>query len=225
MAPYVTWRNKPNKWKQAQYMFCLIYGVFHSLSVQVTLVTQVSFVWLMWAIMCFYLRLASVNPFAGSEIYQETLIKALAKNFGARVLIVDSLLLPGVSFLINPDFFLLFFFKLVYNLKCPCKISILRVWFMYVNEINFCNFVPQAAIVLVIPSTVTSFLFSLFFKYLFFLCWFWWLGGRRKRGGGGWGGGNRIRMCFRVCWQTVIVLRSTLKGFWHDSLKAWVQVL
>jgi hypothetical protein len=31
----------------------------------------------------------------GSEIYQETLIKALAKNFGARLLIVDSLLLPG----------------------------------------------------------------------------------------------------------------------------------
>ncbi|CAM0874128.1 unnamed protein product [Alopecurus aequalis] len=33
---------------------------------------------------------------AGSEIYQETLIKALAKHFGARLLIVDSLLLPGV---------------------------------------------------------------------------------------------------------------------------------
>lgn len=32
---------------------------------------------------------------AGSEIYQETLAKALAKHFGARVLIVDSLLLPG----------------------------------------------------------------------------------------------------------------------------------
>ncbi|XP_047047627.1 uncharacterized AAA domain-containing protein C328.04-like isoform X2 [Lolium rigidum] len=31
---------------------------------------------------------------SGSEIYQETLIKALAKNFGARLLIVDSLLLP-----------------------------------------------------------------------------------------------------------------------------------
>ncbi|KAM0884845.1 hypothetical protein ACQ4PT_030717 [Festuca glaucescens] len=30
----------------------------------------------------------------GSEIYQETLIKALAKNFGARLLILDSLLLP-----------------------------------------------------------------------------------------------------------------------------------
>ncbi|KAF8665940.1 hypothetical protein HU200_054025 [Digitaria exilis] len=32
---------------------------------------------------------------AGSEIYQETLVKALAKHFGARLLIVDSLLLPG----------------------------------------------------------------------------------------------------------------------------------
>ncbi|XP_030543318.1 uncharacterized protein LOC115750242 isoform X2 [Rhodamnia argentea] len=32
---------------------------------------------------------------AGSEIYQETLTKALAKHFGARLLIVDSLLLPG----------------------------------------------------------------------------------------------------------------------------------
>lgn len=36
--------------------------------------------------------------FLGSEIYQETLAKALAKHFGARLLIVDSLLLPGVSF-------------------------------------------------------------------------------------------------------------------------------
>lgn len=32
----------------------------------------------------------------GSEIYQETLTKALARHFGARLLIVDSLLLPGV---------------------------------------------------------------------------------------------------------------------------------
>ncbi|URE38824.1 AAA-type ATPase family protein [Musa troglodytarum] len=32
----------------------------------------------------------------GSEIYQETLVKALAKHFGARLLIIDSLLLPGV---------------------------------------------------------------------------------------------------------------------------------
>ncbi|KAK3041487.1 hypothetical protein RJ639_000464 [Escallonia herrerae] len=36
---------------------------------------------------------------AGSEIYQETLTKALAKHFGARLLIVDSLVIPGVSFL------------------------------------------------------------------------------------------------------------------------------
>ncbi|KAK9071829.1 hypothetical protein SSX86_008258 [Deinandra increscens subsp. villosa] len=34
---------------------------------------------------------------AGSEIYQETLTKALAKHFGARLLIVESLLLPGGS--------------------------------------------------------------------------------------------------------------------------------
>ncbi|KAA3475071.1 AAA-type ATPase family protein isoform 1 [Gossypium australe] len=34
---------------------------------------------------------------SGSEIYQETLSKALAKHFGARLLIVDSLLLPGGS--------------------------------------------------------------------------------------------------------------------------------
>ncbi|XP_052191626.1 uncharacterized protein LOC127800822 isoform X2 [Diospyros lotus] len=34
---------------------------------------------------------------AGSEIYQETLTKALAKYFGARLLVVDSLLLPGGS--------------------------------------------------------------------------------------------------------------------------------
>nr|XP_043637759.1 uncharacterized protein LOC122608730 isoform X2 [Erigeron canadensis] len=34
---------------------------------------------------------------AGSEIYQETLMKALAKHFGARLLVVDSLLLPGGS--------------------------------------------------------------------------------------------------------------------------------
>ncbi|XP_012490413.1 uncharacterized protein LOC105803023 [Gossypium raimondii] len=34
---------------------------------------------------------------SGSEIYQETLAKALGKHFGARLLIVDSLLLPGGS--------------------------------------------------------------------------------------------------------------------------------
>lgn len=38
----------------------------------------------------------------GSEIYQETLAKALAKYFGVRLLIVDSLLLPGVSLLFYP---------------------------------------------------------------------------------------------------------------------------
>ncbi|XWS31706.1 hypothetical protein CRYUN_Cryun23aG0099200 [Craigia yunnanensis] len=40
---------------------------------------------------------------AGSEIYQETLAKALAKHFGARLLIVDSLLLPGGSTSKEPD--------------------------------------------------------------------------------------------------------------------------
>ncbi|CAF1916172.1 unnamed protein product [Brassica napus] len=34
---------------------------------------------------------------AGSDIYQEILAKALAKHFGAKVMIVDSLLLPGGS--------------------------------------------------------------------------------------------------------------------------------
>ncbi|KAL0715127.1 hypothetical protein Bca4012_064449 [Brassica carinata] len=34
---------------------------------------------------------------AGSEIYQEMLVKALAKNFGAKLMIVDSLLMPGGS--------------------------------------------------------------------------------------------------------------------------------
>lgn len=44
---------------------------------------------------------SSVNPRillsgpSGSEIYQETLVKAVAQHFGASLLIVDSLLLPG----------------------------------------------------------------------------------------------------------------------------------
>ena len=33
----------------------------------------------------------------GSEIYQETLVKALAKHFGVRLLVIESLVLPGVS--------------------------------------------------------------------------------------------------------------------------------
>lgn len=37
------------------------------------------------------------NSHLGSETYQETLIKALAKHFGARILVVDSLPLPSVS--------------------------------------------------------------------------------------------------------------------------------
>ncbi|XP_028096007.1 uncharacterized protein LOC114295902 isoform X2 [Camellia sinensis] len=40
---------------------------------------------------------------AGSEIYQETLTKALAKHFDARLLIVDSLLLPGGVILKDSD--------------------------------------------------------------------------------------------------------------------------
>lgn len=34
---------------------------------------------------------------AGSEIYQETLVRTLAKDIGARLLVIDSLLLPGGS--------------------------------------------------------------------------------------------------------------------------------
>ncbi|XP_073140269.1 uncharacterized protein [Henckelia pumila] len=40
---------------------------------------------------------------AGSEIYQETLTKALAKYFGARILIVDSIILPGGATSKEPD--------------------------------------------------------------------------------------------------------------------------
>lgn len=36
--------------------------------------------------------------FIGSEIYQETLAKALAKYFGVGLLIVDTIALPGVRF-------------------------------------------------------------------------------------------------------------------------------
>lgn len=40
----------------------------------------------------------------GSEIYQETLAKALAKHFSAKLLVVDSLLLP-VSLFLSACFF------------------------------------------------------------------------------------------------------------------------
>uniref|UniRef100_A0A7N0TSF0 AAA+ ATPase domain-containing protein n=1 Tax=Kalanchoe fedtschenkoi TaxID=63787 RepID=A0A7N0TSF0_KALFE len=40
---------------------------------------------------------------AGSEIYQENLVKALAKHFGAKLLIVDSLLFPGSSGPVQKD--------------------------------------------------------------------------------------------------------------------------
>ena len=36
------------------------------------------------------------NYASGSEIYQETLIKALAKHFGAILLVVDLFLLPDI---------------------------------------------------------------------------------------------------------------------------------
>ncbi|KAG5567713.1 hypothetical protein RHGRI_003047 [Rhododendron griersonianum] len=42
---------------------------------------------------------------AGSEIYQEILTKALAKHFGARLLMVDSLLLPGGSLPKDIDYY------------------------------------------------------------------------------------------------------------------------
>lgn len=45
--------------------------------------------------------------FAGSEIYQETLAKALAKHFGAKLLIVESLVMPGVCSLTSPFDYLL----------------------------------------------------------------------------------------------------------------------
>ncbi|KAB2616249.1 hypothetical protein D8674_022837 [Pyrus ussuriensis x Pyrus communis] len=66
---------------------------------------------------------------AGSEIYQETLAKALAKHFGARLLIVDSLLLPGVCSLISPfdPFLTLIFFayKHIFSfLPRPERVSI-----------------------------------------------------------------------------------------------------
>ncbi|XP_073310128.1 uncharacterized protein [Primulina huaijiensis] len=40
---------------------------------------------------------------AGSEIYQETLTKALAKYFSARILVVDSIILPGGTISKEPD--------------------------------------------------------------------------------------------------------------------------
>lgn len=50
----------------------------------------------------------------GSDIYQEMLTKALAKHFGAKLLIVDSLLLPGViSFLVFMWFSLLLIYYLI----------------------------------------------------------------------------------------------------------------
>lgn len=51
---------------------------------------------------CSNKKIIFAKPRLGSEIYQETLTKALAKHFNARLLIVDSLLLPGVSFCTSP---------------------------------------------------------------------------------------------------------------------------
>jgi hypothetical protein len=40
-----------------------------------------------------------IGIFKGSEIYQESLVKALTKHFGAKLLIIDPSLLASVSFL------------------------------------------------------------------------------------------------------------------------------
>ncbi|XP_058008640.1 uncharacterized protein LOC110632953 isoform X3 [Hevea brasiliensis] len=58
----------------------------------------------------FFCDLPTVSPRillsgpAGSEIYQETLVKALAKDVGARLLVIDSFLLPGGSTLKEADY-------------------------------------------------------------------------------------------------------------------------
>ncbi|XP_028214938.1 uncharacterized protein LOC114396990 [Glycine soja] len=55
----------------------------------------------------------------GSEIYQETLCKALAKHFGARLLIVDCLSLPGVCFFsTSVQIFLCFYHSPLFTVLC-----------------------------------------------------------------------------------------------------------
>lgn len=63
--------------------------------------------------------------FLGSEIYQETLAKALAKHFGAKLLIVDSLLLPGVSFF---DVCIIYTFKVKKFIHCFLGIILLSFY-------------------------------------------------------------------------------------------------
>ncbi|KZV33773.1 hypothetical protein F511_09444 [Dorcoceras hygrometricum] len=48
-------------------------------------------------------RILLSGPAGGSEIYQETLAKALAKYFSAKILIVDSIILPGGITSKEPD--------------------------------------------------------------------------------------------------------------------------
>jgi len=60
----------------------------------------------------------------GSEIYQETLAKALAKQFGAKLMIIDSVLLPGVSFLDLP-------FSLVSSCSCFIWLLVKSLWFKF----------------------------------------------------------------------------------------------
>ncbi|XBH97700.1 hypothetical protein VPH35_127336 [Triticum aestivum] len=48
----------------------------------------------LWGILSLNQRIL-LSSSSGTEIYQETIVKALAKKFGARLLIVDSLLLPA----------------------------------------------------------------------------------------------------------------------------------
>lgn len=57
---------------------------------------------LFWCfIFCIFLTIFT-NMLPGSEMYQEALIKALAKHFDARLLILDSLLLCDVSYTLAP---------------------------------------------------------------------------------------------------------------------------
>jgi hypothetical protein len=48
---------------------------------------------------CCCMHVKTTCLFIGSEIYQELLVKALAKSFGAKLLVIDYSLLSGVSFL------------------------------------------------------------------------------------------------------------------------------
>lgn len=81
--------------------------------------------------------------FVGSEIYQEVLAKALAKNFGAKLMIVDTLLLPGVNFQLAFTFFLSFervilsifvsnfYFLIMYREYIGIKLALLDIDSLY----------------------------------------------------------------------------------------------